>query len=545
LLFTLCILQVSMAQTIIHVPADYLTIQEAIDAANPGDTVLVDNGLYYEQISFLGKKPLMVASHYLMDGDTNHINNTIIDGSQLTDMDNASVVYFNSGEDSTSVLCGFTIRNGKGTFIANYINERFGGGIFIMNAGAKIIHNKITSNILDDSQPQVNGQGVQGAGIGTEIISKAFWIVIENNQIFDNQAITQYDYARGGGMHITYNTFIRNNIIHGNVCSGTVAASQSIGGGIFFNGGLGYENTAIISGNKIQHNSCITTNGAASTGGVHIQYGSTIFTGNEVIANTSVSVSANGGIGGMTIMDPSEGCKVIGNTFRENYGNKGGGALFLYNYEPDTLPNEVTVSDNYFLDNESYNGGAMAIVSIPTIMENNVFQGNVATSRGAAIMMEKSIYCDYEHTAEIVNNSFAFNEATLKGGAIFANKAFPMIFNSIFYGNTAAEGPEIYINHPLDTMDLAYCDVDPAKIYGNIYDGGGNINIDPEFDDLVLLTLKSTSECINVGTQNYTCQCGDQHSCPQYDIEGINRPQGMGVEMGAYEMLSLVSGTIK
>ena len=115
---------------IIHVPGDYPTIQQGIDAANNYDTVLVSDGMYYEQINFLGKKPLMVASEFLMDGDTNHIANTIIDGSQLTNLDSASVVYFVSGEDTTSILAGFTIRDGKGT-IYNLLDIRGGGGIFI------------------------------------------------------------------------------------------------------------------------------------------------------------------------------------------------------------------------------------------------------------------------------------------------------------------------------------------------------------------------------------------------------------------------------
>jgi hypothetical protein len=212
---------------IIHVPsAQYPTIQAGINAATSlRDTVLVAEGTYYEQINFSGKKPLIVASQFLMDGDTNHIRKTIIDGSQLINIDSSSVVYFVSGEDTTSILCGFTIQHGKGTYTPDNLDDMQGGGIWISEAGAKIIHNRITHNTLDDTQP-VNGNSTSGAGIGTPYAEGDFWVVIANNTIDSNACITQYEYAWGGGIATSYNSRIVNNIIAYNTCSGMELVRQ-------------------------------------------------------------------------------------------------------------------------------------------------------------------------------------------------------------------------------------------------------------------------------------------------------------------------------
>jgi hypothetical protein len=92
--------------TMLHVPADFSTIQSAIDASRAADTVLVSPGRYLENINFKGKN-IVVGSLFLTTGDTAYVSSTIIDGDRK-----ARVVTFDNNEDSTTVLCGFTITNG-------------------------------------------------------------------------------------------------------------------------------------------------------------------------------------------------------------------------------------------------------------------------------------------------------------------------------------------------------------------------------------------------------------------------------------------------
>jgi len=91
---------------VIYVPDDYPTIQEAINASWDTDTILVRPGTYYECINF-GGRSIVLGSLFLTTGDTSYISSTIIDGDSL-----GTVVTFSGGEDSTTVITGFTITNG-------------------------------------------------------------------------------------------------------------------------------------------------------------------------------------------------------------------------------------------------------------------------------------------------------------------------------------------------------------------------------------------------------------------------------------------------
>ena len=81
---------------IINVPGDIPTIQKAINASVDGDTVLVADGTYFENINFRGKA-ITLASHFLIDGDATHVDRTIINGSKPKDPTKGTVVNFTSG----------------------------------------------------------------------------------------------------------------------------------------------------------------------------------------------------------------------------------------------------------------------------------------------------------------------------------------------------------------------------------------------------------------------------------------------------------------
>lgn len=94
------------------VPTDYAQIQDAIDVADSSDVVIIKKGPYYQQFSFMGKA-ITVGSEYLIDEDTSHISKAIVDGSFPANPNSASIVNFQSGEDSNSVLCGLTLPKGR------------------------------------------------------------------------------------------------------------------------------------------------------------------------------------------------------------------------------------------------------------------------------------------------------------------------------------------------------------------------------------------------------------------------------------------------
>ena len=172
---------------IINIPADYPTIQQGINASNNGDTVLVETGTYYENINFNGNN-ITVASNYLLTLDESYIFSTIINGNQ-----NGSVVKFESGEDTTAILSGFTITDG-------YNLDEGGGGIFVDSASPTLEYLNINFNEADGSG---GGMYLKNSN------SKLYNITVENN--ISNHGWTYY--LGGGGIYTCLSNLIMDSLV--------------------------------------------------------------------------------------------------------------------------------------------------------------------------------------------------------------------------------------------------------------------------------------------------------------------------------------------
>ncbi len=209
-----------------HVPADYSTIQSAIEDSNNGDIIIVSPGIYIENINFLGKN-ISVTSTEPENPDVTAA--TIIDGNNAS-----STVTFKNNESNEAILAGFTITGGNGQNSAIFGSTSYcGAGIYCYNASPTI-----KNNIISDNYGKMN--------INSNIISYGGGICcLQSNAIITRNIIKNNSAFVGAGVM----TYIGNPIISNNIVSNNTGYE---GGGAFLYGGYCVNNT--ISGNSATMN---------------------------------------------------------------------------------------------------------------------------------------------------------------------------------------------------------------------------------------------------------------------------------------------------
>ncbi|HVQ24148.1 MAG TPA: hypothetical protein VMV01_03180 [Planctomycetota bacterium] len=185
----------------LDVPAQYPTIQGAIVAAQPGDTVLVAPGTYFETIDFLGK------------GITVQSNG----GAAVTTIDGGgagSVVTFQTHETPASVLSDLTITGGAGTVHGPFA-LLVGGGVYVNGSSPVLLDCVITGNTVANFG---GGVFISDTGLGTPVL-------IEHCVLSDN-ATTSAVKGGGGGLTVEHGAAV---VVHS--CSLLGNSTATNGGG--------------------------------------------------------------------------------------------------------------------------------------------------------------------------------------------------------------------------------------------------------------------------------------------------------------------------
>ena len=165
----------SPAQTTLHVPQDHATIQAAIDAADPGDTIEVAAGTYRENLVIREKQDLVLQG---AGGDSVTIDGTAEDHEGVAPgilIEECSKVTIR-GFGVTDSRRGLEVRDSTGLLIAeNVFEANLRQGMAIGRSQAELIR-----NIVRATRPGSGGR----FGGGVDVSGSA--VVLTDNTIVDN-----------------------------------------------------------------------------------------------------------------------------------------------------------------------------------------------------------------------------------------------------------------------------------------------------------------------------------------------------------------------
>lgn len=302
----------------IRVPADFATIQAAIDAADDGDVIAVSPGTYAgpgnRDIDFRGKAITVRSTHGAAT--------TIIDcgPTSAATQEGHRGLYFHLGEGPDSVLSGFTIRGGRifGTRIPSSTSgwtrsasHPIGGGIYCEFSSPTIV-----DCVIADCGAEIGG-GIGSVG-GAPTISNctireciaggfgadatggrggAIGLIGQSGATIVNCTIennTAYYDSLGGGLYCWESVAT----VAGTRIAGNVAPGSLIGGGVYCGG----------SGTDVTFRNCVFSTNVASVGaGLFAEW-----------ERSSGSLSRRASV---TVLN----CTIAGNELSSNLGSSAGG----------------------------------------------------------------------------------------------------------------------------------------------------------------------------------------------------------------------------
>ncbi len=493
-----------VSATVRNVPSTYASIAAALSAADPGDTILVDQGTYNENIVWPSKNDLKLIS-------TTGPSNTIINGNG-----NGSVIRMNFYGtsvtiDTNTVIDGFQITGG-------YLNSplSLGAGIYLQGSSPLIMNLEIHDNIMSSVD----------SGMGGGICCRWYSSPVIANCVIRNNSITADIWAEGGGIYMGNgsNVTVRNSDIIENV----VLCDREVGGG-----GISIsENslTSIFKCNVLRN----STDGTSSFGsGIFVKSLSTIDSC-LIEGNNSFGRNLHYGAGiyvnsGVTISNS----KISGNsqfgTSPSPYGTTtfyGAGIACRGGTGYHTNIRNCKIEFNKMIP-DSISGSIMKGAGISTdyseinmrnsIVAGNSMEGNsLHTYKGSGIYGSGGIFSVYHST---IADNYVNNDSANLSNAISVYNSTLHMYNSISWN------PDCKFE--FDSLTYMH----PAMINSdvrNIIPSGGNISADPLFIGANDYHLSSLSPCLGAGFFYFFLII---------DLDGFPRPMPAGTnpDMGPYE----------